>query len=268
MHHEKMIFIEKIFSKKLYLAGLSCLLILCSSSAHSALQKELDELQTLEIPISQEGLTRIAVKEDRIQNVYGVSGEYILEADEENGQIFIRPLTPEWTKGISLTLTTEKGKTQDLRLIPKAQLPEALILKANTDKDDNLKKERRLTAFLNQQEIEKLLQACRENSIPLGYKEAPLKLRSPHISKAQSLTLRIVRELKGDIFKGALLKGGPLRGLTYELKTTASKRVALREEEIAESGVLNSEDIIAIQFSTRNVAPGESAYAYIIAKTY
>lgn len=64
---------------------------LMATTAQAAIQRPLDELKVIEVPISKQDLTRITVKEDRILNVFGVTGEYVLEADEDQGQIFIRP---------------------------------------------------------------------------------------------------------------------------------------------------------------------------------
>src|SRR5439155_24281717 len=110
----------------------STVFLLLGASAHAALIHSLDDLKVIEIPISSQGLTRITVKGDRISNVFGVAGEYVMEADEEQGQVFIRPLEPALNP-ISLTLTTEGGYTQDLRLVPKNQVPIALILKGEEE---------------------------------------------------------------------------------------------------------------------------------------
>ena len=112
------------------------ILLLAGSAAHAAIMRPLDEMKVIEMPISQQGLTRIKVQDDRILHVFGNAGEYVLEIDENQGQIFIRPTPLEGTplKPISLTLTTESGHTQDLRLVLKNQAPEALILKTDTSR--------------------------------------------------------------------------------------------------------------------------------------
>jgi hypothetical protein len=97
------------------------------TTIHAAIVKPLDNLKVIEVFIAREGLTRITVKDDRILNVFGVTGEYVLEADEDQGQIFIQPADLGATKPLSLTITTEGGHTQDLRLLLKDQAPEALI---------------------------------------------------------------------------------------------------------------------------------------------
>src|SRR3990167_8914507 len=88
--------------------------------------------------------------------VFEVTGEYVLETDEDQGQVFIRlPNFSETSlKPISLTLTTEKGRTQDLRLIPKDQAAEALILKPLEENQKGTLKEK----SVSRDEVENLLE--------------------------------------------------------------------------------------------------------------
>jgi len=69
---------------------LSLFFLLTLSAVKAALIQTLDESRVIEVPISKEDLTRITVQEDRIRNVFGVTGEYVLETDEDQGQVFIR----------------------------------------------------------------------------------------------------------------------------------------------------------------------------------
>ena len=57
------------------------------TSANAAILRTLDDSKSIEISISKENLTRITVKDDRVTNVFGITGEYVLEADEELGQV-------------------------------------------------------------------------------------------------------------------------------------------------------------------------------------
>lgn len=97
------------------------------SSGKAAIIHPLNDCKVIEVPISQTGLTRITVQEDRISNVFGMRGEYEMEADEVSGHVFIRP-QDHILHSISITLITEEGHTQDLRLIPQHKAPDALIL--------------------------------------------------------------------------------------------------------------------------------------------
>jgi len=256
------------------------LLLLMSTAAHAAIIHHLDEFKAIDVGISQQGLTRIAVKGDRIASVFGMTGEYALETDEEQGQIFIRPLDYEFPfseetkddptpKPIHLTLTTEGGHTQDLRLTPQDKPPEAIIFKIDEDTKMEIHKEQQNHAPIMREEVEELMRSSREGRIPLGYKSVPLDLNTlqePYL---------LVKELKGE----------KLRCLTYEVKNNTSAPLILSEEEFARSkGLLKesknqgprsavalserglSEALIALLISKKTVMPGEGAFVYVIVR--
>lgn len=238
---------------------------LVSAESHGALLRPLNDLHVIEAEISRQGLTRITVKQDRILNVFGITGEYVLEADEDQGQIFIRPMGPGSLNPISLTLTTEKGHTQDLQLTPKDKAPEALILQAVEDSEEHLTK--KITQdFPSRDAIEELIKACQEDRIPVGYKPMPLDI------KPQQGPHRLIREIRGSSLKGdplrgvplrgLPLKGVPLRGLTYEVKNSDTIPWILAESGFAAE--LETQ-VIAILMPKKLLKPGESAYVYVVA---
>lgn len=264
---------------------------LIATTAQAAIQRPLDELKVIEVPISKQDLTRITVKEDRILNVFGVTGEYVLEADEDQGQIFIRPAGLNSNKPIHLTLTTEGGHTQDLRLIPQDKKPEALILKA----EDNIKKERPwahgsqlshssppmkegITNIthddiprdditrddLTREGVEDLIDACREGRIPLGYKLAPIPLETGNKEKSLPPNTKpfiephsLVRELRGE----------KLRCLTYEVRNTTKASLTLSEREFAKSLSLKIPNIIAILMPTKTLNSRERTHVHVVASS-
>lgn len=250
MHH------NAVF-KSYYLITPLVLNILLLESAQAAIQHHLNELKVIEVPISKQDLTRIAIKDDRIQNVFGSTGEYVLEADEDQGQIFVRPSGFNDSKPIHLTLTTESGHTQDLKLIPYDKDPEALILQAE-DQEEKL-----LQPFIARHEVEDLLRACREQRIPLGYKLMPLDIwvnpEDPNSSlKASRDSYFLIREIKGE----------KLRGLTYEVRNTYKTPLILSESEFAESLPLKKTDIVAILMPTKTLDHGERTEVHVVAYAY
>lgn len=237
-------------------AGLLCFL----APSQAVLIRHLNDLQTLEAPISSTDLTRIAVEGDRISHVFGMKGAYILEADEGQGQIFIRPLRSGFAeegteqKPLHITLTTEGGKTQDLRLMPQDKNPEALILKPEeTPPSSKERSSSHVSAHpVTRDEVEALLQAAREGRIPLDYKSAPLPLS----------TLQGPYLLVGD------LRGSTLRCLTYEVKNTTTTPLNLSEE-----GFLRTKDVmrsaqashpLAVFISKKTLNPGEGTLIYVV----
>ena len=250
----------------------TALFLLFITAAHSATIHHLDEFKTIETSISSQGLTRIAIKGDRISNVFGATGYYVLEADEEQGQIFIRPadgnsfsLGGVKPKPIHLTLTTEGGHTQDLCLLPQDKAPDAIILKTNEDIKHEVLKEKNNRAPIMREEVEDLIRASREGRIPLGYKSMPLDLQTlqgPYL---------LVKELKGE----------KLRCLTYEVKNQSSGSLILSEEAFSKtnawrqsskypayfSGSASSESPVAILISNKTLNPGEGANVYVVIRT-
>lgn len=226
-----------------------------SGQADAAILRTLDSSKTIEVPIAQEGLTRITVEGDRIHNVFGLADQYVLEADEDQGQVFIRPVDPA-LGSINLTITTEKGHTQDLRFLPKNQTPEALVLQEEQDKKESAGSPRKLSKALSptvrdtitRDEVETLLHACEENRIPLGYKSVSLTLptlKGPYL---------LVRELKAQT----------LRGLTYKVANSSNKPLHLSEETFARSIGASLPPIVAILMPHKPLNPKETAYVYVV----
>ena len=65
--------------------------------------------ETVLARISQKEVTRIAFERSRIRKVTGNTGEFVLEKDEDKGQIFIRPTSAESTKPINLFVSLRAG---------------------------------------------------------------------------------------------------------------------------------------------------------------
>lgn len=281
-----------------HVALLTIALFALNTPSQAAIVRHLDELKALEAPISRNGLTRIAVQGDRIAHVFGVTGEYVLEADEVQGQIFIRPTESEHlsfqengvkpqTKSeqiksnqrhsvqvqpaLYLTLTTENGKTQDLRLIPQDQNPEALILKPEAIAQKDSFSQKLTQAPIMREEVEDLIQAACEGRVPLGYKSMPLGL---HTLQGPYL---LVKELKGE----------KLRCLIYDVKNRTGTPLVLSEDQFlkqvkpqidpkqteakakdlmksSKAHGLISPPPIAVLISKKTLNPGEGAFVYVV----
>lgn len=65
--------------------------------------------QTALAKISRQEVTRIAFERSRVLRVTGNSGEFLLEKDDERGQIFIRPSDPLSNKPVNLFLNSAHG---------------------------------------------------------------------------------------------------------------------------------------------------------------
>lgn len=229
------------------------------SPGKTALLHPLNDLKVIEVPISQTDLTRITVEEDRIKHVFGVRGDYEMEVDETMGQVFIRPLEHS-LKPISLTLTTEGGHTQDLRLLPQNKPPDALILQKSDPKKSNVLSVQTTTSHdivgyesvhnditrhgIARNDIEELLYACAQGRIPLGYHSVKLEIPKP------GAPYPLISEITN----------GKLRGLTFEVKNWATIPWILSESGFAEKLGLN---IVAVLMPQKLLVPRERMHVYV-----
>ncbi len=65
--------------------------------------------QTVFGKISRTEITRLALDHGRIRKIVGNTGEFVLEKDEEKGQVFIRPVEASRHTPLNLFLSTETG---------------------------------------------------------------------------------------------------------------------------------------------------------------
>ena len=112
---------------------LLALLALTSSQAVLALQTvTARDGETVFARISQKEVTRIAFERGRIRKVTGNAGEFVLEKDEDKGQIFIRPASADVTKPINLFLSSERS-TVGLLLQPVDAPSDSIVIREARD---------------------------------------------------------------------------------------------------------------------------------------
>ena len=76
-----------------------------SPEAHAQQVLEALDGQTVLGRLSARELTRIAVEGGRVRKVTGQAGEFVMEKDDDLGQVFIRPAFPEQSRPIMLAPT-------------------------------------------------------------------------------------------------------------------------------------------------------------------
>lgn len=92
----------------LALRTLPLLFLLLSAEAPALQIIDARDGETVLAKISQKELTRIAVAHGRVRTVTGNAGEFVLEKDEEQGQVYLRPATDS-AKPINVFVTSEHG---------------------------------------------------------------------------------------------------------------------------------------------------------------
>ena len=94
----------------------------------NALQKfSFNEGERIEGVISKNELNRLRIEGDRIKEIIGLSKNYHAEGEGKNGQIFIKA-SIETNEPAIFSIITEKGKTQDFKLLPKSKKGEVIIV--------------------------------------------------------------------------------------------------------------------------------------------
>lgn len=198
--------------------------------------------QRTEIPISKDTYTRIAVEEDRIQQIFGVEGVFDIESDEEQGQIFLKLVNPHLKKPVSLSIVTEGGLTQDLKLIPQEGDAQSILFKPSlvqkTEPTPKSYKARLLdliTAIGGQTSLE-------------GYEQKPLKACDRKVDP--SLNLEPLRFYEGDRYEGR----------AYKVTNLSLYPLTLSEDRLYRQGD------VAISVSQLHLHPQQGTCVIIISK--
>ncbi len=83
------------------------LLLPLANPVHALQVVDAHDGETVLAKISRKEVTRIAFEHGRVQKVTGNAGEFVLEKDDEKGQVFIRPADPQSAKPINIFLTSK-----------------------------------------------------------------------------------------------------------------------------------------------------------------
>lgn len=220
---------------------LICSLVLISLSLNAwALQKKrILEGGTIEAEISQNELNRVYVVSDRIKSIKSASSNFILESDEENGQVFIMP-NPGIHERISLFITTELGKTIPLSLNPSNLAAQTLELAVGSEGGEN-----NLNSPISYEaEMFQLVKAMKKREKPLGYSIEEVE--------------KDWAEEKGLERKEILFYSGKYSGKIFYVRNNTVTLVTLEEKDYTEPAVK------AIGFSKKHLIPNETAEVYVV----
>ncbi|MBX9804813.1 MAG: type-F conjugative transfer system secretin TraK [Alphaproteobacteria bacterium] len=87
----------------------------------------LNPSEVLEFPISKTGMTRITIDNDGIEDIYAYPTEYGDNiSHHKSGHIFV--VAESLNGPLYVTLITNRGAVQDLKLIPKSKIAEPILL--------------------------------------------------------------------------------------------------------------------------------------------
>jgi len=217
---------------------------LLALSVHASALQTLDarDGETVLAKISQKEVTRIAFEKGRIRKVTGNAGEFVLEKDEEKGQIFIRPASGESTKPINLFVTSDRG-TVALLLQPIDAPSDTIVIREARDSAGGASREAR--SGLHVRAIKNLLLAMATDALPGDMQVREL---------AQDLTLWPgVRLTLQRAYVGA-----DLIGEKYQLTNRGDAELSLTGRDLYKSGVM------AVSLEQQVLRAGESTNLFVI----
>jgi type-F conjugative transfer system secretin TraK len=203
--------------------------------------KEAIEDDKIKVKISFQDLNRMSFKDDRIKNIYGGDGSFVLEHDDSFGQVFLKPTLENGKKPIHLTVITEKGLIQDLMLIPQDIPSETIIIRgaANQEEVETWEQGDRYKNRLID-----LIRHLVQGIAPTGYE---VKEVDEDISQWKDVEMRRVRVMKGSKYQGEVV-------LVTNMKLVPIK--------LTEKLFASKKSVKAISLDKKKLMPGETTELY------
>ena len=187
------------------------------------------------------GLNRIAVEDDKIINVKGTHGDFVLDKDDELGQVYLQPTVEAKDKAIHLYVSTEKGNTYALNLTAVAASPESIVLIPAVEKTIDAQWEKSSTY---EDSLKDIVKAMHTQSFQ-GYNVEKAKIKLPKVQDVQ------VTHLQSYI-------GPKLLGEVLEVKNTLNEEILLDEVSFYWEGVR------AVSIVDKALAPKGTTRVYLV----
>ena len=219
--------------------------MLLGDPAHALQIVDAQDGQTALAKLSRKEVTRIAFEHGRVRKVTGSAGEFVLEKDDEKGQIFIRPTDAQSTKPINLFLTSERG-TVALLLQPVDTPSDSIVIREPSDPRERSIAPTRLEASgRHVRTLKNLLLQLAEDALPEDMQALELA-RDITLWPGTRLTLQRV------------LLGTGVVGEKYQLTNTGHTTMEVAETALFKSGVM------AVSVEQPSLRPGETTNLFVI----
>ena len=219
--------------------------MLLGDPAHALQIVDAQDGQTALAKLSRKEVTRIAFEHGRVRKVTGSAGEFVLEKDDEKGQIFIRPTDSQSTKPINLFLTSERG-TVALLLQPVDTPSDSIVIREPIDPRERSIAPTRLEASgRHVRTLKNLLLQLADDALPEDMQALELA-RDITLWPGTRLTLQRV------------LLGTGVVGEKYQLTNTGNTTMEVAETALFKSGVM------AVSVEQSSLRPGEATNLFVI----
>jgi conjugal transfer pilus assembly protein TraK len=192
--------------------------------------------------VSRKEVTRIAVERGRIRKVTGNAGEFVLETDDEKGQVLIRPISSDSTKPINLFVSTERS-TIGLLLQPVDTPSDAIVIREARDAATGPARIERSGRHVRT--MKNLLLAMAEDALP-----DDMEVREPDCELALWPGARFTLQRQW--------LGGGVVGEKYQLLNTGAGSLDLAERDLFKRGVM------AVSVEQASLRPGEATQVFVI----
>ncbi|MFQ5535490.1 MAG: type-F conjugative transfer system secretin TraK [Sphingomonadales bacterium] len=217
-----------------------------STSAHALQIKQSTDNGQITALVSAQEISRISLVKDRIRMVNG-DPEVDITHDSETWDIYVKPVAAPLSKPINLFISTEKGFTYQLLLMPEKAPSEQIIIR-NEDAFDGSKEAQSWeskTPF-HATIIDVLKSTIGEANLPAGYKKEVFRKESADAHGHLLLSRKFA------------ITGAALQGIALEVRNTGKAATALNERD------LYSPDQAAIYIPQRKLEPGAKATVYLV----
>jgi conjugal transfer pilus assembly protein TraK len=220
-----------------------CLLSpLIAEPTHALQRVQVRDGETVLAKVSRQEVTHIAFERSRVRRVTGNANEFILEKDDERGQVFIRPADPQSTKPINLFVSSDRA-TVSLLLQPVDEPGDSILIvepKAASHGSARLEASGRHVRTLKN-----LLVALADDSLPedMEVRDAGRELV---LWAGTRLTLERV------------LLGAHLVAERYRLGNVGPAALTLQESDLLKGGVM------AVSVERALLQPGEATSVFVI----
>jgi len=204
-------------------------------SCHASTSFEINPKKTIQTHISNRDFNRISIQDDRITQLFFDKTDFLVEMDEVNGQIFVKPIRKTSINPLSFSMTTEKGKTQDW-----------LFSFVNC-------KSRTLILYEREPEVVRS-SACQEQAVVLLN-----QLMSEDSLKGMVKRTKLLSVAKGwQLKRLKQLKKGHLIGYVLTLKNISG------EKQGTTANVLWGDSVLALSIARAKLEAGESTSVFVV----
>ncbi|NKB55043.1 MAG: hypothetical protein GKS00_01795 [Alphaproteobacteria bacterium] len=242
--------------KRTALAALLALAPLVWTTSAAALQiKQATGDGQVTATISAKEISRIGLAGDRVRMVNG-DPDVDISHDEVTGDIYLKPAPAPLSKPLNLFVTSEKGFTYQLLLLPEAVPSEQILIR----NEDALGGPARAGAWeqrtpFHAAVVEVMRAAAGAAALPAGYVRE--SVTDANVTDADVMDAGTRR--RGLLIRRRFqITGSALQGIALKVRNTGTEPVSLSERDLFAPGQA------AVYLPVRTVAPGASVTAFVV----